>query len=101
MNTKRLSKDNLRNRLNVWWSHPTFCVKLSNKLIELAHLNSTPQPFHHTLIVPEIMNRVECCSEDLTAFVEMMEISSTVVLTGIAIAGLINRPFIGSIRRIP
>ena len=90
MNTKLLSKHNLRNRLNLWWSHPTFCVKLSNELIQLPHRNCTSQSFHHALIVSEVMNRVECCTQNLTTFIQMVKISSTVVLAGVAIATVIN-----------
>ena len=67
-------------------------------MIKLPRLNCTSQPFHHTLIVPEVMNRVESCTEDLTAFIEVMKVGSTVVPTGIAITGLVNWALIGSVR---
>ena len=84
-----------------WWDfQPATLIKTLHKSIQIMRLKGITQTLHHTLIVSKVMNCIERRAQHLAAFVQVMQIRATVVLTGVAVTVRINGAWIRSIGRV-
>ena len=82
--------------------YATLCmIKIMHRLIELTTYDGVPQTRHDTLIMAQIMNRIQSRTKNLTALIQMMQICTAIVLTGVTVTRWINRIGIGSICCVP